>query len=1108
MRRRLFAAVSMTALLSAPAFAQEVTVDDERDAPVDTATADNGAPANLIIGANGRVRLNNVSGPAVRVNSDNSFGTTAGSVIEITDTDDDGNDVLLTDAVGVQVDPGVTGDITHGGSILLGDSYQPTSSDDPNVDPDLVDTDNDGEVDSPDAEFDGVFAEDLRKIGLLVGELDGSYTPTVGQNAVTGNITLEASSQIAVEGQDSYAVRVAAPLDGSLIAGGFINVTGERSVGIAIENGLTGDLEVGRVDVTSPEGNGITVNGDVGGGFRLTRLIEVTGYRLTNRSVRDLMALFDTGDDDLDSGSAVIIAGSIVDGIFVSSSAEIRFSSGSGGAMDIGDGGETLTIGTATVPDDFDQSADDADEDDAADAYTYAIVNRGVVEASGVFDGKATTGFLIGGRDDQGQLRAVVLEGDGFLNAGRIAAISFDAQATAVQMGEGTQADTFNNEGTIQAASFIGYADDDHADASYRQNAAFGVVLDEGSAIRQILNSGQIVTSVQEGSLGAGATAIQIGSDSVELVVNEGLISAAVVGAAPDGFDDTSPTTIAIDAREHDGGLTVRQQRALDENNEPIDGRLEIIGDVLFGDGDDTLEILDGSIDGDISFGIGQDVLIVNGAEINGAISDSDANLTIDVTNGRIILGGDDSLGLTDAIFNDGGVLEIQISTANRTGAFFDASGTVSFAAGSDLSVSLAGLIENVTNFELISAGSLNIADESILDATDAPFLYNAEVTRAQGDPNTLLLTLSRKTADDLGMNANQSAAYDEAFAAMTAINELGNAFAAIQTADDFFGAYDQLLPEYASSAIQFALASNDAATGALSSRLRNARLSPDELAGVWVQEFGYFADRNATSFGPGYRGQGVGLAMGIDRPVGPFYAMGFHLVGAASEIEEIDGFDEPMVSISGQVGTYAAIDLGGVDISGSFGVGYDYFESERNILIDSFSTVNTAEWSGWHVTASAQAGRDYQVGAWTLRPEATLTWLSLFESGYTEQNEDPDFSQLALIVDDRESSVLTAGATFTVGRRFGTDISWWAPSIRIGYRGELLGEDMDTVAQFGETGSPFTLQSEALPGSGILGGFGLSAGSQYTTFTFAYDADVREDFIRHVARLVVRMTF
>ena len=357
-------------------------------------------------------------------------------------------------------------------------------------------------------------------------------------------------------------------------------------------------------------------------------------------------------------------------------------------------------------------------------------------------------------------------------------------------------------------------------------------------------------------------------------------------------------------------------------------------------------------------------------------------------------------------------------------------------------------------------------------------------------------------------MNANQSAAYDEAFAAMTAINELGNAFAAIQTADDFFGAYDQLLPEYASSAIQFALASNDAATGALSSRLRNARLSPDELAGVWVQEFGYFADRNATSFGPGYRGQGVGLAMGIDRPVGPFYAMGFHLVGAASEIEEIDGFDEPMVSISGQVGTYAAIDLGGVDISGSFGVGYDYFESERNILIDSFSTVNTAEWSGWHVTASAQAGRDYQVGAWTLRPEATLTWLSLFESGYTEQNEDPDFSQLALIVDDRESSVLTAGATFTVGRRFGTDISWWAPSIRIGYRGELLGEDMDTVAQFGETGSPFTLQSEALPGSGILGGFGLSAGSQYTTFTFAYDADVREDFIRHVARLVVRMTF
>jgi uncharacterized protein with beta-barrel porin domain len=88
------------------------------------------------------------------------------------------------------------------------------------------------------------------------------------------------------------------------------------------------------------------------------------------------------------------------------------------------------------------------------------------------------------------------------------------------------------------------------------------------------------------------------------------------------------------------------------------------------------------------------------------------------------------------------------------------------------------------------------------------------------------VISLVAQNGGRAGMNANEAAAYDEAFAMMTAIDSVGNAFAAIRTADEFFGAYNQLLPEYAASAIQFALASNDAAAGALSTRLRNARLS------------------------------------------------------------------------------------------------------------------------------------------------------------------------------------------------------------------------------------------------------------------------------------------
>ncbi|MBG37216.1 MAG: hypothetical protein CMH92_15605, partial [Oceanicaulis sp.] len=223
------------------------------------------------------------------------------------------------------------------------------------------------------------------------------------------------------------------------------------------------------------------------------------------------------------------------------------------------------------------------------------------------------------------------------------------------------------------------------------------------------------------------------------------------------------------------------------------------------------------------------------------------------------------------------------------------------------------------------------------------------------------------------------------------------------------------------------------------------------------------------------------------------------------------NGFDQPMVSMTGQIGGYAALNLGGFDISGNVGLGYDYFETDREIRIGDFTALTSADWSGWHATASFQAGRDIAFGKWVLRPEADLTYVTLFESGYSETTSGTNadaISDLALIVDDRESSTLLGSGTLTLARRFGTDESWWAPSLRVGYRGEFSSSGGETTAQFGQDGNPFTLRSEQLANSGALLGFGLSAGSNYSTFTFAYDADVRDDFVRHVARLVIRLTF
>ena len=1103
MRRSLFAAASLLALAAAPAMAQEPeqTIDDTREDPVDTATADDGSPANLVIGADGRVQLRDVSGPAVTVNSDNDLTIASGGRVEISDTDADGNDVDLDGAVGVQVEDGVTADITHGGTITLGDTYvaEPTEG------PVTVDGE---EFDDPEA--DGPFAEDSNKTGLLIGDLAGDgVSAAPNQTGVTGGVLLEASSVVNVGGQDSFGVRSVTPVSGDFLANGRITVRGENSRGLSIEEAVGGDVSVRRVEVTSPGGDGAAVEGDVGGGVRFTGPMTVSGYRLDDRPSQLLMEQLE--DEDVqNAGSAIIIAGSVREGVFFDAASSITFNSGGAGVEIAGAPGETLNIGATSLPDDF--LAVDGEEDDDPDReqFDHAVINQGSIGASGVIDGRDTLAFLVAGRDGNGNVRAVILEGDGLLNEGAVRASAFDAEAVAMRLGAGAQADTVENRGEINARSLLGYEDDEFADTDFGDTSAVGLHLAEGSALRRLLNAeGEIIASVSAGSdNGSTATAVLVDSDSVETIENTGAIAASLIGAAPEGREDLEgQAIIAVDARNHGGGLTITQRQALDSEGEPTDTTPSITGDVIFGAGDDTLDLQAGTLDGAVSFGAGADRLILNGASITGAVDDSDGRLTVEVTDGRITLSGQDSLALTEAVFNDGGSLQIQIDTDQRNGAFISASGTVTFAAGSDLSVGLGDLVNDGV-YQVVTAGQLSVDDDAVLTTTDAPFLYNAEITRADNDPDTLILSLTRKSADELGMNASQAAAYDEAFAALQAVDAIGAAFAGVRTADDFFSGYDQLLPEYAASAIQFALANNDAAAGALSARLRNARLAPDELAGVWAQEFGYFADRAGSALGPGYRGQGVGLAVGLDRPVGPFYAVGVKLVGSASEIEEIDGFDEPMVALSGQVGGYAALDVGGFDVSGSLGVGYDRFETERQLLIGDFSSINTAEWSGWHVAASAVAGRDFTAGRWVIRPEASLNWLTLFESGYTETVEDDANAPLALIVDDRESTSFSAAATVDVVRRFGGDQSWWAPHMRVGYRGEFDDAMAETTARFGETGSPFTLQSSALPGSGYLLGFGLSAGSDYSTFTFAYDADIRDGFVRHVGRLVIRLTF
>lgn len=1074
MRRRLLAAASVVALCSSPVWADE-EISNERTTPVSTSAA-----GDVVITSSGRVTLTGNPGPAVVLDSDNSVETAAGSQINIDDQDG---------AVGIHLEGGNTGGLIHRGAINLRDE----------------DVNSNTPVDEP---WDSR-TEESGKTGILVGSQGGP--------GFTGDVDARLGSQIQVVGNDSFGIRVLSDLDGNLIANGAISVIGENSAGISIEGAVSGDIILGQNGQLAASGAGsaaLAVTADIDGGLRVGGSVSANGFRISDRASRTIFDALDrdageVAEDSRLAGSAVIIAGSIRNGVFFTGASASAGTvaatvnvTGSAPAVHIQPGINStgdVELGAVVY-----QVPDTSEDAEAGDMVTverdFGFVNDGNIRANGVFDGLDSTAILIAGRDESGTIHAVLLAGRGFENTGMIEAAAFDGHAQAIRVGTGGVMQTLANSGTISALSTIGFEDDPFAPEAFGQGNATTVHVEAGADVGAIENTGNIFAALSGGGL--VATAIRVDSNSVQSISNTGVIRASARNFA-DGQDASG--LIAIDARAMTSGLTITQSQSSEDNSPDPN----ITGDVLLGDGDDVVELFAGTIIGSIAFGAGADQFIIRNAAFTGGLDSGDGQLTIDVENGTLGVALNNQVQITSARFGDGGTLNLVLGADSAASDTLVASGTITFEQGSELVVSLSELIGQQNTFRVLSAGTLDIADETvILEAVDTPFLYNASLARADGDPNSLVLSLQRKTAEEIGFDPNRAAVYEAAISLFEDVSSLGNAIASIRDADAFYRAYDQLLPEYAASAIQFALASHDAAAGAVSTRLRNARLSPSELAGVWIQEFGYYADRAGSNLGPGYRGYGVGLAVGIDRPLGPFYAVGVSVAGAASEIEQIGLDHDPMTTMMGQVSGYAAIDFGAIDASFTASAGINRFETERRIGIGSYSGSTSADWNGWHYSLSAQAGRDIPIGAWIVRPEVALTYLSISEGSFNEIALDATAPELALFVDSRTTSALTGGATLTVGRMFNRAGSWWLPYARVGYRGDFSGNTSETTARFGENGNPFTLRAAELPSAGLLAGIGLSAGSNYTTFTFAYDADYRDEYVNHVLRLVLRMNF
>ncbi len=1123
--------------------AQEISSSTSE--PVNTSTIDNGAPADITITSDGTIEIADTDGvTAVTVDSDNSV--TNSGLIQIDDSDN---------ATGILVTADRAGDITNDGTLSVIEDYT-------------------REDDDGDDDLDGAYAIGTGRTGILL-EAGGTHV---------GDIALTSNSVIAVEGNDSAGIQLLSILDGNLTQDGSLTALGDNAVALDIAEDVTGNVLISGLTTGQGENaEAISVEGDIGGALTIESTVQSTGFAATTISnyvapsfiTDDTPAIEDRIDaeDLLDNSATVSISGSLADGLLVNGAVDDFISTedsedetkdtvddfdenrstgtissfGSGEALLIsaenGDGTDiVLGAVTETVRDTTDDDEDeDTDETLATFDFDQGFINRGSVSANGLNVGFNATAVRIEGATSGGAAQTII--DGGILNTGTIAASAFEADATALSIGTNTVIGNIQNDGTISASV-----------ATLDGNTATAILLEDGSDIASFTNTGTI------GSQSTGFTGTAIGvqdlSGQLSTVVNNGTVQATL---ASDGTDtEISGEAIAFDLSNSvlDISLVQDFETPVDDTNgdDVIDeddvATPSITGDILFGSGNDAVDILAGGVIGNLDYGTGDGELeldnslltglvsfedgthsvTANNASIIGALNFLDSTADVSLSNGTTFVGFFDTenavvdldisasavtLGSGNrSVLNSLSVagdsdLTFNVDPADVTGAVLTVNGAANI--GSDVTIIpvLTSIVEETFTQTLISADALTF--EGALADTESenvPFLYNLNLQLNEANANQLDLVFDLKSPAQLGFDANQAAGFAPLLAVFAGDDDLGSAFAAINNEQEFSQTYNLLLPQRTNASTEFLSAFSSAATGALNDRLYLLTFTENGDTGVWAQEHIVDIQEDATVENPGFNGTGAGFTFGVDRTFFGIDRVGLLGSYSTGKFEEKTGGNNPVNTVSFGGGLYAMESVGPVELRLSGQVASVDFTSTRDFNIGDLPFSVKGDWSGVSQSLSASAVSEFEMGMFYARPELSADWFKLSQDAYVETSEST-LEQLNANVSEVDTEEMAVTANVALGTEFNFDQGLLRIEARGGYRSISTETPYSAVVSFvGAPDDSFTLAAPESESGSALFGLHLIGDSSFVSSRVGYDLEVSDDRTIHVFGATIRFKF
>jgi hypothetical protein len=1112
MRRVLLTAVAVAPLLALASVA-------EAACPA-TGAATNGS--DIVIDS-GCTVTPKAHGDGVILNSNNNVTVVAGGTISNTD---------VSNSVGILVEGGHKGSVDNQGAISLLMSYTP------------VVEGNTGIVGGP-------FATGDNRVGIDVvgGVLDGS-------------ITSESTGTITIEGDDSTGIFIekTASITGDLSDQGGITVTGNKTIGINLAGGVGGNVTIGAPITANGVGTqGLVTSAPIGGALDIDTTITATAYRSTTAPT--VAAILDElGPGQVEqSGSAVVVGGSVAHGINVSAAITTGSGStatstaaavisvfGSAPALVIGAKGQAVAVGN-----------------NAADPF--GLVIGGTVEASGVYDVATTPALKTPASATAIQLGAaggtVDLSG-GVHITGVVSADALNAAATGINILSGVTAGQIVNDGSISAI----------VTASTPQSAQ-AIVIAAGSNIGSIVNNGTLSAQLSDTAATSGTVgAIIDQSGSLHSISNTGTI-AATAAPTESSFVLTGART-AIDVSHSTTGVAITQTASTTFQGLPApkftgaisgttlnvtsvaSGNLAV-GMTLYGPGITagttitgeitgtggkgtysvsvtqtvTKEALVGagptpSITGDIIFGKGHNVFdIETGTTLGGLTEqagDRDMTIAIAPTAGEtatVNITKAETHQVTSLVVGAGATLQAAVDPtfamgASNPTAIFDTTvhpgqtgpdGTAVLAKGAQIGISLDALqtAQSATYVFIQTSGApgaLTIGALPTASLANSPFLYK---TTASADAADVFVTLSLKSPQELGLNASGAAAFDSVFQALEHNEEIAGAIIAPTTQYGFLQLYNQLLPDQGIGTFE----SLEAATEKIANLSEQTPDAGTRIAGgsAWLQEVNQTIKREDAG-ALGSTAKMFGLVGGYEKMGAAGGALGVSVaylnIGDQGTAEPVNA---QTISNIAEVGAYYRRAWGDVRFSVRGGGGYAWFNENRMFVTTGVSQSSNGAWNGYFADAHAGAQYEAHIGRFYIRPEAAFDYLYLNEDAHDLSGAGPGFD---LSIGQRTSERGVASGIVTFGTQYGHD-TWFRPEIYAGYREVVFGDIANTVASFtGVGGLPFVLGPGDVNGGWVVAGFSLRAGTPLSYVAISGEADLKNNEQRYNVYLSGRAMF